>query len=287
MAPLTTISENYEKKKPEVRTLQWLRGHRAEQYQVPHRHGYLEIIWIKKGNGHVNIDCKEYQMHDNTLYCIVPDQLHRLEIGDHTEGYIVILPELLFCAGNVDVELLYRSGLLPSLAHCPGLQIEEEVAEEIEQTLHWLSKERSRTCVLQAEIVRRYIDILLICLARQFRGAIPESPVNREMHLARNFYALVEKDFKSRKLVKEYAEELLVTSNHLNNVVKKVTGYPASHYIRQRVVLEAKRSAVYSDLNMKAIAFSLGFSDVSHFSKFFRNTYGKSFSDFRKEKVLP
>ncbi len=50
------------------------------------------------------------------------------------------------------------------------------------------------------------------------------------------------------------------------------------HYI----VLEAKRQAMYSELRMKEIAYYLGFEDYTHFSKFFKNNTGMTFSDFKR-----
>ena len=52
---------------------------------------------------------------------------------------------------------------------------------------------------------------------------------------------------------------------------------------RQRVVLEAKRQATYSGASMKEIAHQLGFDDIAHFSKFFKNFSGLSFSNYKKE----
>jgi AraC-like DNA-binding protein len=84
------------------------------------------------------------------------------------------------------------------------------------------------------------------------------------------------------KMVAEYAEELSVSPNHLNEIVKKVSGFPASHHIRQRVLLEAKRLAAYSGASMKEIAYSLGFEDIAHFSKFFKNLSGSNFTSYKK-----
>jgi AraC-like DNA-binding protein len=48
-------------------------------------------------------------------------------------------------------------------------------------------------------------------------------------------------------------------------------------------VIEAKRMGIHTDLTSKEIAFSLGFDDPAHFSKFYKNITGSSFSDFRAE----
>jgi AraC-like DNA-binding protein len=96
---------------------------------------------------------------------------------------------------------------------------------------------------------------------------------------------MLEKSYREKKMVAEYAAQLLVTPNHLNGIIKKNTGCSAGHMIRKRVVLEAKRLARYSDAGMKEIAYSLGFSDSAHFSKFFKSVCGTNFSDFKKEGI--
>ena len=102
------------------------------------------------------------------------------------------------------------------------------------------------------------------------------------MRLFHDFYQKVDRHYKSKRFVSEYARELLVTANYLNEVIKQVTGHPASYHISQRVIQEAKRQALYSDANMKMVAYSLGFIDPAHFSRFFRRGAGINFSEFRR-----
>ena len=98
----------------------------------------------------------------------------------------------------------------------------------------------------------------------------------------------LDKNFKEKKMVAEYAKQLLVTPNYLNRVVKKITGFSAGHQIRERVVLEAKRMSRYSDAGMKEIAYDLGFLDSAHFSRFFKTFGGTNFSEFKRGAlVLP
>ncbi|HJT72955.1 MAG TPA: helix-turn-helix domain-containing protein, partial [Chitinophaga sp.] len=108
----------------------------------------------------------------------------------------------------------------------------------------------------------------------------------RNLELMERFKSLVEVHFKSHRKVADYARLLTVTPNYLNEIVKKISGYPASYHIRQRIVLEAKRRAAYSDVCMKEVAWYLGFSDIAHFSKFFKNTTGTTYSDFKRECLI-
>jgi methylphosphotriester-DNA--protein-cysteine methyltransferase len=48
---------------------------------------------------------------------------------------------------------------------------------------------------------------------------------------------VLDKNYREKKMVAEYAAELSVTPNYLNRVVKGTTGISAGHHIRQRGVL--------------------------------------------------
>jgi AraC-like DNA-binding protein len=124
-----------------------------------------------------------------------------------------------------------------------------------------------------------------------FSRNIKESGANtfqsREGELTRKFMNLLKSKFIQQKMVSDYAGQLCVTPNYLNRTVKKTTGFPASHHIQQQIILEAKRKAIYSTESMKEIAYELGFDNMAHFSKFFKNNCGMNFTNFKKQALQP
>jgi len=104
----------------------------------------------------------------------------------------------------------------------------------------------------------------------------------KEKELVSRFMEHLNIHFATRKLVSDYADDLCVSANYLNTIIKKVTGFPASHHIQQCIIREAKYRALNSGSMMKEIAYDLGFNDLAHFSKFFKNYSGSSFSSFVK-----
>jgi YesN/AraC family two-component response regulator len=136
----------------------------------------------------------------------------------------------------------------------------------------------------RSQILRRYLKIFLIYLSRH--DVRKEEPMinTRSSHLVQKFMVMLEREFRTMKSVNKYAGHLAVTPNHLNAIVKKHTRHSAGYHIRQRIVLEAKRLAIYSDVCMKEIANLLGFSDTAHFSKFFKKTTGINFSEFKRSR---
>lgn len=103
--------------------------------------------------------------------------------------------------------------------------------------------------------------------------------------LVRNFKDLVERKYSISHLVKDYAESLNVTPNYLNEVIKTSINIPAKEYIQSRLILEAKRLAVFTEKSAKEIGFELGFEDPSHFSKFFKNNTGQSIQAFKENLI--
>jgi len=109
-----------------------------------------------------------------------------------------------------------------------------------------------------------------------------ETVSKKEKELLDRFMERLNQDYASKKLVSDYADDLCISANYLNTIIKKVTGFPASHHIQQCIIREAKCRALKSGAMMKEIAYDLGFRDLAHFSKFFKNYSGSSFSTFMK-----
>jgi AraC family transcriptional regulator, transcriptional activator of pobA len=153
---------------------------------------------------------------------------------------------------------------------------------ELQKLIDDIAREFETYLTLRLEILSGLFKIFLMYMKRLAVSIRPEEAYSRKMSLFNRFYAKLDKEFKTMRQVAEYANELSVTPSYLTDVVKKVSGYSASYHIQQRMVQEAKRLAIYSDGNMKMVAYSLGFDDLSHFSKFFKNFAGLSFSEYKK-----
>jgi AraC-like DNA-binding protein len=267
----------------EIHTMNWIGENRWQQNSVPHRHNYFVIVWVIKGQGIHLVDLEKFELRDDTVYCITPGQVHLLKVNGPAEGYVISFTAEFLGLGGENLDLLFDTGLFNAFSRSPVIKVTDEMHGEMEDMANKMMKEYANFFLLRSEILRGYLRILLIYLTRQFDNPAEEESHSKNVDLVKRFLSLIGKNFTTKRMVSDYAEELVVTPNHLNELVKKITGFPASHHIQQRVILEAKRYAAYSNLSMKQVAYQLGFDDTAHFSKFFKNTAGKSFTDFRKE----
>lgn len=252
---------------------------------VPHQHNSFELVWILEGHGKCFADNEQYDVGPGQVYYLSPGQLHQFNPGRNMRGYVIrFSPEFLLMQ-NDNAALIFHPGSFPQLTATTVIHLKKEMQTEMEDLVQRMLKEFDNFFLLRAEILRGLLNIFMIYLTRQYHpAAVPPARLGNR-NLVRRFFSIVEKKYMIYKLVADYADELAVTPNHLNEMVKKVSGFPASHHIRQRVVLEAKRQATYSGASMKEIAYSLGFDDIAHFSKFFKNFSGRSFTDYKKEAM--
>lgn len=266
----------------EIHTMEWIDQNRWQQNAVPHRHNYFVIIWVKKGAGVHLIDLEKFDLQNDTVYCITPGQVHLLKQNGPAEGYVLSFTADFMGTDESNFDLLFNTGLFNTFSHSPVIKVDAEVKDEMEDAVGRMLKEYANFFLLRSEILRGFLKIFLIYLTRQFEKANQQPAQSRNIELMRKFLSLLEKNYTQKRMVTDYADELVVTPNYLNEVVKKISGFPASHHIQQRIVLEAKRQAAYSNVTMKEIAYHLGFDDMAHFSKFFKNASGMSFTDFKK-----
>src|SRR5258708_31126520 len=115
-------------------------------------------------------------------------------------------------------------------------------------------KDINNTNLLRKELLKKYLKNFLIYLNLQLQGVRHHRGQNRNNELVQHFIELVEKNFKTKKKVADYARQLFVTPNYLNEIIKKITGQSAGHHIRQRIVLQAKRHPPFSILSIKKTA---------------------------------
>jgi AraC-like DNA-binding protein len=95
-------------------------------------------------------------------------------------------------------------------------------------------------------------------------------------------------DFRSTLKLKspsDFAQNLHIHVNHLNKTVKAINHKTTSALIKERILAESKRLLEQSLWNVSEIAYSLGFTEVTHFNNFFKKQTDMNPSQFRKSMI--
>lgn len=107
---------------------------------------------------------------------------------------------------------------------------------------------------------------------------------NPSVCILRDFNSLVAAQYARWHKVSDYADEIRISPKRLSQTIKSLTGKPAKAVIQDRLLLEAKRLLLHTELSVKEIAYQLGFEEPLHFSSFFKKKAGVSLSAFRNTK---
>lgn len=241
-----------------------------------------EIIWFTEGAGTLTVDIDNHAIRNNMIFCLVPGQIRNCQIAQPVEGfYISFSEDFLY---QTDIYKRGISTLHPYSAVTSASVITVDVAmqQEIEFVVNKMKKEFENYNLLRSEILSGLLYILSTYISRKLEKRADDSISSKDAGLVQQFMQMLRNQYTTMKQVSDYAAELYVSPNYLNRAVKKITGFTASAQIQRHIVMEAKKQAIHTTGSMKEIAYTLGFTDIAHFSKFFKNNSGMSFTNYRK-----
>jgi len=238
------------------------------------------IILVKEGHCYCETENTSVMLSPGHIGIIPPKQLHKIVPDTMSKGYIFSFGyDFLKIAVNTPAVTV--SGLTHGFADSYILTVTPVQMQQVITVAEQIADEYRSASMLKEEMIRSLFRVFMLYLwrVRTENGNIDHS---RSPSLLRRFLDLLEDHYRTLKMPADYADLLSVTPAYLNKVIKKSCGFTTSYFIQQRVVAEAKRLIMYSELSLKEVSYKLGFEDASHFSKFFKKFTGESYTEFRK-----
>ncbi|AEW00303.1 AraC family transcriptional regulator [Niastella koreensis] len=245
-----------------------------------HRDGGHSFILQEKGITHLEIDFLKYKLKAPALLYMHPNQVHRVIGFDKAT-----ISSWIITSENLHPELLH---LLEDLTPVTPLTLDKEtytiLAETAALCLQFAERKQEK---LYHQILQQSCNTLVALVASQYEAQLkPVQNLNRFEVITKAFRSLLEQNFTTVKSPMDYARQLNVSKQYLNECVKTTTGFSVSWHIQQRIVLEAKRLLYHSDKSVKEIASALGYEDHSYFGRFFAKVSGMTPLAFRSKNLV-
>lgn len=248
-------------------------------FKRPHRHDYFEFFLFTEGGGDHFIDFTGYEIRNNSIHTVFPGQIHLLK-RKGAKGLIVLCTrEYMDNLKNTFYTSLFQNNFTN-----PAIHFDKEGFKTQVQTVFLLREELQEPAKLSAELIAAYMSIILTHCIRNFSPQLPVESLRKsgqDMEVFIKFHALLETGFIARTSVASYAAQLAITAKALNTCVKKISGKTCIEFINERLLTEAKRLLLYTDMSAKEIAYALNFQDNSYFTKFFTQRQQQTPSAFR------
>lgn len=259
---------------------------RSFQVEYPHRHhGFYEILYLRAGSGVHVIDFKSYEIKPHSIFFLSPGQVHTLDLSDDVSGYIFLFTSEFYLLNKQNKNRLLE---FPFFFHLqeetPPLYLENSPGIE---KADYLFRQACEALLLEdredkEESLAAILDLILLHCKQAYPVNLPIKNTNRRRMLVKRFKQLIEENYHLNYAVRDYAEKLAVTPNHLTETVREVTGRTSNDMIHERTIIEAKKLLRYTELSVSQVAYKLHFKDPSYFARFFKKHTGMSPDQFRK-----
>jgi len=248
-----------------------------------HRHAYYHLLCLQQATGTHNLDFEYYDIRANTIFFISPGQIHEWYSTTPTTGYVVNFSVEFFLQMYPRPGEIEEFPFFQAMSKDPVLYLSGQQMNEVLTLMQLMDAEAQGSKPCHYDIIRSYLLIMLTKLRRLHQSRPQEGTTIKQHSLVSRFKSLVDQRYLSDKSIQSFASALNVTDKRLNEALRHATGKTATQFIHERILLEAKRQLMQSDLSIAQIAYNLKFDDPGYFSRFFKKNVRLTPVEFKKK----
>ncbi|MDR1259590.1 MAG: helix-turn-helix domain-containing protein [Tannerellaceae bacterium] len=250
--------------------------------EYPYKINISVVILCRKGymKGSVNLEKFVAQ-----APCIVV--LNRGQILQHEytsedfSGMFLIMSEQFI--NHLMENMHKRASLQLAFAGNPYMPLNESDLESVTDYYNMLEKTKNIDDLsIRKEMVKHLTLAFLSLLTYRSNILASYMQQSKKSVLVNKFLNLVQENFREQREVGFYADRLCLTPKYLSKVIKDNSGYFASEWIGNRVILEAKALVKSTSMTIRQISDELNFPSQSFFGKYFKRRMGVSPGEYRK-----
>lgn len=216
------------------------------------------MLWIKKGNGLVQIDFKAYDTLEDKIIYLSPGQYIRFLTGTFEVWIKEFSPETIL--HTEDTRVLFKH--LVSYGH--------------------IENSASINRFFSVSSVPGGDDALLHQSVKDWFQLNPFHTDREEYKALFDFRDRLDEELADKKKFSAQKFQTDKTPAATNRLLNKLLGFSLKKILQKRLLLEAQRELAFSDKPVKQLAFQLGFNDVAYFNRFFTANNGVTPLKFRR-----
>ena len=257
-----------------------------------HAHDFYSVIVFARGNGSIVINNDSYVVRPQTICIVGPNQMHSFEGLEDVEGTIFFFCQDFYVEEFSIIRLLnlysYTSQTGSEICN-PCVSLNDLEFNPINTVIDSIKNEyESYTPSNNSEvIIRSQLNILLLKLTGLYEVKSGKSNKNDSI-LIHSLSHLVDSYFIKEQQLGFYTSAFNISESQLNDICQKHFNCGLKKILQNRLMQEARKLLLSSELSVSEIAYKLNFEDNSYFNKVFKNKTGitpKRFRDIHKKFV--
>lgn len=246
---------------------------------------YRIVIPYSHIDNHI-IDFKKTAITPNGIFFTGKNKVHLFDPSGNYDGIAIGFTENFICRNEEEFMLLMQEPLFNNPGWemiapdnmQPYLDIINNIAQELK------TQEQD---IIQSQLIRNLLHNFILLSIREYKKhQHSEVVLGTDARIAHQYKLMVVNHFKTTRTVAAYAGMLNVTEKRLNQATSSVLKLTAKAVFDEQLIIEAKRMVSFTTMSIKEIGFELGFSQATHFTKFFIKHIGMPPGTFREAHAV-
>lgn len=246
-------------------------------FSEPFKVEFALCILIKSGSMQIMHNLMEYTISKNDVFVVMPGDFARcLSVSPDCHLALLAFSDSYYAPMSNGMQL---NTFYSFFRKHPKNSIDDQ---SFTDTLYILDimKRRVETAskVDKKNIMRGYIYAL--CQdALGWINAVKEvesKPSSRGEEILAAFLELLEENFTTEHRIRFYADKLCISTKHLSETVKSISGRSVKEWIQEYLLLEAKALLQTHKYSIQEISWKLNFANQSFFGTWFKKAAGMS-----------
>lgn len=247
----------------------------------PHAHpAYGQVIFVQAGRGRMNLEGKSVPFEGPCALLLPPECVHGLDYEIDVERWVVTI-EISYLT-QINAKLHEFIALWASPRAIPLAASTEAGPQcfDLIKGLKWEIESDALGHVVGAEA---RLTSLLLMLVRETcsQQAVTDDVTRNDIHKVEKFRKLIDEHFRDNLPLHEYASMMGISLVQLRSACASASDQSPTKMIHMRIITEAKRDLIFGNMSVEQIAFGLGFTDASYFTRFFRREMNQTPGQFR------
>lgn len=242
-----------------------------------HRHNYYQVMFFDRADGSHQIDFENYPCSNQSLHFVGKGRVHKVNFSKNLKGGVFLFPDALFGSSSTELQLLNTMDFFQPGKY-PALELNNDDFKNVTE----ISEQVQRAIKRNSFDLAKYLFLAFLCEVRDLYNSTetpnPESVLPTELVM---FLEQLRKPDVAKLDLSALLDNLSLPATRLNTLCKKQFGKTSHNMLRDRKLLEAKRLLVYTDLQVKEVAYQCGFDDIAYFNRFFKKHVSQTPLAFR------
>lgn len=250
----------------------------------PHTHDYHEMEIILSGTAINSINDKSFPIGPGNVFIVGKGATHEISQIDQLELY-----NLGFNSSairNIGTDLLQLPGfhalfLMEQLCdpdmRC--LKLEDKELKKVNRILDEMYDEYTQSLPGCHTALLGDFSKLIVLLSRNYSKSIPE----KETWQMASALAKMEQNYADPISITDLANSVYLSERHFRRQFEKFYQQTPKAYLTNIRLQAALRLLYRKETSITDTALSCGFSDCNHFSRVFRQSFGLSPTEYRKQ----